>query len=63
MACISKLANAIAYNCDSGAAGLASAIIINKSDIASFVLSSPQRYARRVYCYGNGWKGVQDRCR
>lgn len=39
MACISKLATAIAYNCDSGATGLVSAIIINKSDIASFTVS------------------------
>ena len=38
MACISKLANAIAYDCDTGATGLASAIIINKSDIASFTV-------------------------
>lgn len=36
MACISKLASAIAYDCDSGATGLASALIINKADIASF---------------------------
>ena len=36
MACISKLATAIAYDCDSGATGLNSAIIINKADIASF---------------------------
>lgn len=36
MACITKLANAIAYDCDSGATGLVSAIIINKADIASF---------------------------
>ena len=40
MACISKLANAIAYDCDSGATGLVSALIINKSDIASFTLDS-----------------------
>lgn len=40
MACISKLARAIAYDCDTGATGLASAIIINKADIASFALSS-----------------------
>ena len=40
MACISKLASAIAYNCDSGATGLVSALIINKEDIASFVLNS-----------------------
>lgn len=36
MACISKLARAIPYNCDSGATGLNSAIIINKADIAGF---------------------------
>lgn len=40
MACISKLASAIAYDCDSGATGLVSAIIINKADIASFAVSS-----------------------
>ena len=36
MACISKLANAIAYDCDTGATGLISAMIINKADIARF---------------------------
>ena len=36
MACITKLAGAIIYSCDSGATGLNSAIIINKADIASF---------------------------
>lgn len=36
MACISKLANAISYDCDSGTTGLVSALIINKSDIASY---------------------------
>ena len=36
MECISKLARAIPYNCDSGATGLNSAIIINEADIASF---------------------------
>ena len=40
MACISKLANAIAYDCDSGATGLVSALIINKADIAGFSLES-----------------------
>lgn len=40
MACISKLARAIPYNCDSGATGLKSAIIINKADIANFSVSS-----------------------
>lgn len=40
MACISKLANAIAYDCDSGATGLVSALIINKADIASFTTDS-----------------------
>lgn len=40
MACISKLANAIAYACDSGTTGLVSALIINKADIASYVVES-----------------------
>lgn len=40
MACISKLANAIAYNCDTGATGLVSAIIINKADIESYMVDS-----------------------
>lgn len=40
MACISKLASAIAYDCDSGATGLVSAIIINKADIASYKAGS-----------------------
>lgn len=40
MACISKLASAIAYDCETGATGLVSAIIINKSDIASYVVNS-----------------------
>lgn len=38
MACISKLASAIAYDCDTGATGLVSAIIINKADISSFFI-------------------------
>ena len=38
MACITKLANAIAYDCDSGSTGLVSALIINKADIAGFAL-------------------------
>lgn len=40
MACITKLANAIAYDCDTGATGLVSAIIINKADIASFTVDA-----------------------
>lgn len=40
MACITKLTNAIAYNCDSGATGITSAIIINKADIASFTVTA-----------------------
>lgn len=39
MACITKLASAIAYDCDSGATGLVSAIIINKADVASFTVA------------------------
>lgn len=41
MACISKLATAIAYDCDTGATGLVSAIIINKADIASYTVEGP----------------------
>lgn len=40
MACISKLTSAIVYDCDSGATGLVSAIIINKSDIASYTVNA-----------------------
>lgn len=40
MACISKLASAIAYDCDTGATGLASALIINKTDIAGFTVNA-----------------------
>lgn len=40
MACISKLASAIAYDCDTGATGLTSAFIINKEDIASYVVGT-----------------------
>lgn len=39
MACITKLANAIAYDCDTGATGLVDAIIINKADIEGFAVS------------------------
>lgn len=38
MACITKLASAFGYDCDSGATGINSAVIINKADIASFTL-------------------------
>lgn len=40
MACISKLENAIAYDCDSGTTGLHSAIVINRADIASFTVNA-----------------------
>lgn len=40
MACITKLASAIAYDCDKGATGLVSAIIINKEDIANYSLTN-----------------------
>ena len=40
MACISKISNAITYDCDSGGIGLNSAIIINRADIVSFVVDS-----------------------
>lgn len=40
MACITKLASAIAYDCDTGATGLVSAFIINKADIASYIVGA-----------------------
>lgn len=43
MACISKLASAIAYDCDTGATGLKDAMIINKGAVASFSLNNPGR--------------------
>lgn len=39
MACISKLAGGFAYDCDTGATGIESAIIINKVDIVSFTVA------------------------
>lgn len=44
MACITKLATAIAYNCDTGATGLVSALIINKADVAGFVVDGTKGY-------------------
>ena len=40
MACITKITEAISYNCDSGATGFLNALIINKADIASYVAES-----------------------
>lgn len=40
MACISKLIHAIAYDCNSGATGLVSALIINRADIASYTVNA-----------------------
>lgn len=40
MACITKLAGGFGYDCDTGATGLASAIVINKEDIASFTVGA-----------------------
>ena len=39
MACISKLTSGFAYDCDSGNTGIVSALLLNKSDITSFVAS------------------------
>lgn len=36
MACISKLSAGFAYDCDTGATGITSALIINKDDVTSF---------------------------
>lgn len=40
MACISKLSAGFAYDCDTGATGLISAVIINKEDIVSYTFES-----------------------
>lgn len=48
MACISKLANAIAYDCETGATGLASAIIINKADVAGFDITASTGVVSRL---------------
>ena len=48
MACITKLANAIAYDCDTGATGLVSAMIINKADIASFDVNTSINVISRI---------------
>lgn len=40
MACITKLREAIAYDCDSGSVGFLNALIINKSEIASFTVEN-----------------------
>lgn len=48
MACISKLANAIAYDCETGATGLTSAIIINKADVAGFDIDAAAGVVSRL---------------
>lgn len=48
MACISKLANAITYDCNTGATGLISAIIINKADIESFDIEASTGVISRI---------------
>ena len=40
MACISKLAGGFEYDCDTGATGLLTAMIINKGDIESFSVNA-----------------------
>lgn len=40
MACITKLAGGFVYDCDTGATGIENAFIVNREDIASFVLDS-----------------------
>lgn len=39
MACISKIKSAVAYDCESGNVGFVNAILINRADITSYVLS------------------------
>ena len=56
MACISKLASAIAYDCDSGATGLVSAFIINKADIASYVVGADSNVSITMAPGANAYK-------
>lgn len=48
MACISKLARSINYDCDSGATGLNSALIINKADISGFSIDSSTMMVQKL---------------
>lgn len=48
MACISKLASAIAYDCDTGATGLKDAMIINKADVASFSINNASKVVEKL---------------
>ena len=59
MACISKLANAIAYDCDSGATGLVSALIINKADIASFLVDASDYNTVKTLVLASGAKAYK----
>lgn len=52
MACITKLANAIAYDCNSGATGLKDAMIINRGDVASFKLNNPDKLVETLVLNG-----------
>lgn len=59
MACISKLANGFVYDCDTGATGLLTAMIINKEDIESFSVSTddgPKIYALTLKSGANAYK-------
>lgn len=58
MACISKLAGGFAYDCDTGATGLESAIIINKADIASFSLT-PETWLLSSLTLNSGTTGYR----
>lgn len=46
MACITKVARSINYDCDTGATGLVSALIINKADISDFSIDSSTMQVR-----------------
>lgn len=48
MACISKLASAIAYDCDTGATGLVSAFIINKADISFYAVGGDSNVSIKI---------------
>ena len=60
MACISKVANSINYDCDTGATGLVSALIINKADISSFSVDSSTMQAHGLTLVGGAKAYVID---
>ena len=56
MACITKITEAIAYDCDSGSTGFLNALIINRGDIVSFTVESGGVTALTLVAGANAYK-------